>query len=370
MHDTSLSKPTLLVIDDIPENLTLMYQLFKDDYKVKGANSGIGGIKLAGSACPDLILLDIMMPDMDGFTVCKNLKANPTTSDIPIIFLTAKIEKTDELKGIALGAVDYVTKPLNPDILKIRVKTHVSLKLAKDLLNGEKRSLEKEVERRTHESLRQQEELHAIQNVAFYAMISLAETRDNETGNHIRRTQIYIKLLAENLRLKPRYTNILDDKTIDLFYKSAPLHDIGKIGIPDTILLKKGKLTEEEFKIMKTHTTIGYEAIQKAELFTGKTISFLKYAKEIAYSHHERWDGSGYPLGLSGTDIPLSARLMAVADVYDALISARVYKPPFSHQHAVQLIIDGKGTHFDPDIVDVFCTIEDKFYQTTQLYRD
>ncbi|EKO3487649.1 two-component system response regulator [Vibrio fluvialis] len=370
MFDVSSSKPTLLVIDDIPENLTLMYQLLKEDYKVKGANSGLRGISIAETASPDLILLDIMMPEMDGFEVCERLKSNPATAHIPVIFLTAKSEKFDECRGLQLGAVDYITKPINPDIVKARVNAHVSLKLAKDLLHGEKQALEKEVERRTLELVRQREELHAIQDVAFYAMVSLAETRDNETGNHIRRTQTYIKLLAENLRKNPRYALQLDDRTIDLLYKSAPLHDIGKIGISDTILLKEGKLTEEEFEIMKTHTTIGYEAIQKAEVVTGKSIEFLRYAKEIAYSHHEHWDGRGYPRGLSGTDIPLAARLMAIADVYDALISKRVYKPAFTHQDAVQLILDGKGTHFDPDIVDVFVDIADELYEVALRYAN
>ncbi|WP_415720953.1 response regulator [Photobacterium ganghwense] len=370
MYDFSSSKPTLLVIDDIPENLTLMYQLFKDDYKVKGANSGVRGIAVAESVNPDLILLDIMMPEMDGYEVCRRLKHNPVTRDVPVIFLTAKVDRIDEQKGLEMGAVDYVTKPINPEIVKARVKTHVALKIASDLLKGKNEALEKEVERRTSEILRQREELHAIQDVAFYAMVSLAETRDNETGNHIRRTQTYIKLLAEKLRENPGYSTDLDDNTIGLFYKSAPLHDIGKIGIPDNILLKKGKLTPEEFDVMKTHTTIGFEAIENAEKISGQPMKFLKCAKEIAYSHHEYWDGSGYPQGLAGNNIPLSARLMAVADVYDALISKRVYKPAFTHQDAVQLILSGKGTQFDPDIVDAFIEIADELYEVSLRYNN
>lgn len=309
----ALSAPaTLLVIDDMPDNLSLIYQLFKDEYKVKGANSGERGLAIAKHSAPDLILLDVMMPDMDGFEVCQQLKQHPHTSDIPVIFLTAKTEKQDESHGLSLGAVDYVTKPLNPDIIKARVKTHIALKLAQDLLRGENQALGKEVERRTQEVLKQREQVQAIQDIAFYAMISLAETRDNETGNHILRTQNYVKLLAEALRHNPRYSEVIDDYTIDLLFKSAPLHDIGKIGISDTILLKKGKLTEAEFEVMKTHTTIGYKALQKAESITGQTMAFLTYAKEIAYYHHEHWDGNGYPKGLKGTEIPLSTRLMAV----------------------------------------------------------
>ena len=197
MFDFSSSKPTVLVIDDTPENLTLMYQLLKDDYKVKGANGGERGLTLAETANPDLILLDIMMPEIDGYQVCQQLKSNPATSDIPIIFLTAKAERVDEHKGLKLGAVDYITKPINPEVVKARVKTHVSLKVASDILKDKNQVLEQEVERRTNEALRQKEELHAIQDVSIYAMISLAEARDNETGNHIKRTQAYIKRLAE-----------------------------------------------------------------------------------------------------------------------------------------------------------------------------
>ncbi len=363
MYAMSSSKPILLVIDDIPENLTLMYQLLKDDYRVKGANSGTRGIALAESAKPDLILLDIMMPEMDGYEVCERLKSQPSTRDIPIIFLTAKTERIDEQKGLALGAADYITKPVNPEIVKARVKTHVSLKLSSDMLKGENEALEKEVQRRTCEALKQKEELHTIQDVAFYAMISLAETRDNDTGNHILRTQTYIKHLAEKLRQNPRYANQLSDDVIELMCKSAPLHDIGKIGIPDYILLKKGNLTEDEFEIMKTHTKIGYDAISNAEKVSGQQMDFLKYAKEIAHSHHEHWDGEGYPQGLAGDEIPLSARLMAVADVYDALISRRVYKPAFTHRDAVEIILSGKGTQFDPEIIDAFVDIADELYQ-------
>ncbi|MBR9786660.1 MAG: two-component system response regulator [Vibrionaceae bacterium] len=370
MFDFSSSKPTVLVIDDIPENLTLMYQLLKEDYKVKGANSGERGLALAETANPDLILLDIMMPEIDGYQVCQRLKSNPATSDIPIIFLTAKAERVDEQKGLKLGAVDYITKPITPEIVKARVKTHVSLKVASDTLKGKNQILEQEVERRTSEALRQKEELHAIQDVAFYAMVSLAETRDNETGNHIIRTQTYIKRLAEQLRQNPRYTLELNDDFIDLLYKSAPLHDIGKIGIPDTILLKEGPLTADEFELMKAHTTIGYEAIKNAEKVSGQPMKFLTVAKEIAYSHHERWDGAGYPLGLAGEEIPLSARLMAVADVYDALISKRIYKPAFTHLDAVQVILSGKGIQFDPAVIDAFAEIADELYSIAEKYSN
>ncbi len=370
MFDLLPPRPTLLVIDDIPSNLALMYQLLKDDYKVKGANSGEKGISIAMSDKPDLILLDIMMPEMDGFEVCKHLKDNPETCDIPIIFLTAKAESLDEQKGLDLGAVDYITKPISPGIVKARVKTQISLKVATNLLLGEKNLLEAKVKRQSFESQKQIEELHAIQNVAFNAMISLAETRDNETGNHIRRTQLYVKSLAEKLSGNTAYAEELTPNTIELLYKSAPLHDIGKIGIPDTILMKKGPLSSDEFEIMKTHTSIGYEAIENAEKISGKDMTFLKFAKEIARSHHECWDGTGYPQGLSGANIPLSARLMAVADVYDALISKRVYKSSYSHEYAVNMIKSWSGSHFDPNVVEAFCEIEDQFDSIATRYAN
>ena len=368
MFNIAALKPTLLVIDDTPENLTLIYQLLKEDYTVKGANNGKKGLALAKQDQPDLILLDIMMPDMDGYEVCEYLKRDEATKDIPVIFVTAKAEKVDEHRGLVLGAVDYITKPINPDILRARVKSHVALKITSDLLRGKNISLEKEIAKRTEEALDKAKELNAIQDIAFYAMVSLAETRDNETGSHIKRTQTYVKLLAQKLRENSAYSAELSDDVIELLYKSAPLHDIGKIGIADEILLKKGKLTEQEFESMKAHTTLGFQAIENAEKVSGSSCSFLRYAKEIAHFHHERWDGTGYPTGLQGEAIPLSARLMAVADVYDALISKRVYKPAFTHQDAVEIINEGNGTHFDPNIVAVFNEIAQDLYQVAQTY--
>ncbi len=370
MYKFEANKPTILVIDDIPENLSLMYQLLKDDYKIKGANNGEKGIHIALNDHPDLILLDIMMPEMDGFQVCKQLKSLPETYDIPVIFITAKTETIDEEKGLRFGAADYITKPIHPEIVLARIKTHIELKIKTDLLKGENSTLEKEVDRRTRENMKQLEELNEIQDIAFNAMVSLAETRDNDTGNHIRRTQSYIKLIAERLSKRPLYSDVLTPKTIDLIVKSAALHDIGKIGIPDAILNKEGPLTESEFEIMKTHTTLGYMAIKNAEESSNKKMRFLQYAKEIAHSHHEQWNGSGYPEGLSGEEIPLSARLMAVADVYDALINKRIYKPAFSHTDAVRLISEGKGSKFDPDVIDTFIEISNEINGVALLYAN
>ncbi len=355
---------TVLVVDDTPDNLTLMGGLLHDHYRVKIANNGEKALKIAqGENPPDLILLDIMMPGIDGYEVCRRLKAHGTTRDIPVIFLTSRSDLDDERQGLALGAVDYITKPISPPILLARVSTHLALKATADFLRDKSAYLEREVALRTLE-------VQAIQDVTIMAMTSLAETRDNETGNHIRRTQLYVKALAEHLRGHPRFAHVLNDRMIDLLYKSAPLHDIGKIGIPDNILLKPGKLTVEEFEIMKTHTTLGRDAIEKAERRLGMRVAFLSVSKEIAYSHQEKWDGSGYPEGLQGDAIPVSARLMAVADVYDALISKRVYKPAFSHEQACATIIKGRGTHFDPDMVDAFVEIAEDFLGIAQKYPD
>jgi putative two-component system response regulator len=359
-HD---DKATILVVDDTPENLRLVSALLKDEYKVKVATHGRQALELAGQSPPTLILLDVMMPEMDGYTVCAELKRRPETAAIPVIFLTALTETEDEKRGFELGAVDYVTKPISPAILAARVRAHIALKQSQDALQDQNAYLEREVEKRTRQVQR-------IQDVTIIAMASLAETRDNETGNHILRTQRYVKALALKLRESPKHAATLTDATIELLYKSAPLHDIGKVGIPDHILLKPGKLTDEEFEIMKTHTTLGLEAIRKAEAQLDGDEGFLRIAAEIAHSHQEKWDGSGYPQGLSGEAIPLSARLMAVADVYDALISKRVYKPAFSHEEAARIILEGAGKHMDPEIVTTFAAIEEEFRAIAADFAD
>ena len=356
---------TILVVDDTPDNIFLISGLLRDLYRVKIANCGAKALRIACSQTPpDLILLDIMMPEMDGYQVMSRLQGNALTRDVPVIFLTAKTEVQDEMRGLDLGAMDYITKPISPPILLARVRNHLELKAARDLLRERNFFLEGEVCKRTRE-------VAAVQDVTIHAMASLAETRDNETGKHLRRTQFYLKLLAEKLRHHPRFSAALEsDKTIDLLFKSAPLHDIGKVGIPDAILLKPGRLDPEEFEIMKRHTTLGRDAIVAAEQSLDLALPFLTYAKEIAYSHQEKWDGSGYPAGLSGDDIPLSARLMALADVYDALISRRVYKAAMSHEQAVAIMREGRGSHFDPDLVDAFLELDGEFQSIAERYRD
>jgi putative two-component system response regulator len=357
-------KHTILVVDDTPDNLILMSSLLKTDYKVKIANNGEKALRIAASdAPPDLILLDIMMPGMDGYEVCQRLKREPKTMNIPVIFLTAKNEMEDEKQGLELGAVDYITKPISPAIVLARVKNHLALKSMQEFLRDQNAFLELEVAKRTREVI-------ALQDVTILAMASLAETRDSDTGNHIRRTQFYVKALAEKLRDHPRFAWFLTEANISMLFKSAPLHDIGKVGIPDRILLKPGAFEPGEFEIMKTHTTLGLEAIVHAETALGVSVDFLSFAKAIALSHQEKWNGSGYPQGLSGEDIPIAARLMAVADVYDALISRRVYKEAMSHEKAVQIMTEGRGSHFDPDMLDAFLEIQEEFRSIARRFTD
>ena len=362
--ETQLAKPLVLVVDDTPDNLMLMSAVLKDAYKVKVANSGERALKIAQlDPQPDIVLLDIMMPEMDGYEVCRRLKQQAMTRDIPVLFLTAKTEIEDETRGFDCGAVDYITKPISPAIVLARVKAHLQLKAAADFLKDKAAYLEQEVAKRTLEVM-------AIQDVTTLAMASLAETRDSDTGNHIRRTQYYVKALAEHLRSHPRFAHYLNDQSIQTLFKSAPLHDIGKVGIPDRILLKPGRFEPHEFEIMKTHTALGRDAIQHAEDALGIEVDFLKTAKEIAYGHQEKWNGSGYPQGLHGDAIPVAARLMAVADVYDALISRRVYKEGMAHEKAVQIIIEGKNSHFDPDMVDAFVALAGEFKAIATRFAD
>lgn len=357
-------QPSVLVVDDIPNNIALLGALLKDDYRVKVANNGLRALSITRAADPpDLILLDIMMPGMDGYEVCRQLKADPSTKEIPVIFLTARTDLEDERKGLELGAVDYITKPFSPAIVKIRVRIHLALKAAADFLRDKNAFLEQEVARRT-------DEVKAIQEVTILALASLAETRDTATGNHLRRTQQYVRLLAQHLKGHPGFSEQLTDQKIAILYKSAPLHDIGKVGIPDRILLKKGELDPEEFAVMKTHTTIGRSAIENAERSLGTSLEYLHIAKEIILHHQEKWDGSGYPEGLSGADISVYARLMSLADAYDALISRRVYREGLPHEKVVEIITAGRGNHFDPVVVDAFLTLQAEFQEIARQFAD
>lgn len=349
-------KKQILVVDDSEHNIDLIIDALDDQYRISVATIGPDVLDLMEIILPEIILLDVMMPGMDGYEVCRILKSDYRFTNIPVIFLTALTDDADETKGLALGAVDYITKPFNPHLLAQRVKTHMLLKEHRDHLE---------------EKVKQQSNLLDItQDVTIEIAGKLAEYRDEETGEHITRTKNYLRLLVDQTRqLKKSASRIMDDRYINLLIKSAPLHDIGKVAIPDHILLKPGKLTIPEFEIIKKHTVYGRDIIMNSARHLGRD-SFLAIAQEITYSHHEKWDGTGYPEGLKGNDIPLAGRLMALADVYDALISRRIYKPAFSHEKAVRIITQQKGTHFDPDLVEVFLSCEQQFHEIAVTYAD
>ncbi len=349
------SQCSILIVDDTEENVDILIATLGELYDISVAIDGETALEMLEDFTPDLILLDIMMPGIDGYEVCERLKRETRTLKIPIIFLTALSEAQSEEKGLLLGAVDYIAKPFNPSLVKARVKNHLELKMHRD-------NLELLVQQRTAE-------LELTQEVTIESMGTLAEYRDPETGGHIQRTKYYIQLLANHLKSHPKFSAFLTKENIQSLHKSAPLHDIGKVGVPDHILLKPGRLSEREFEEMKKHTIYGRDTISKAEKKLGNK-SFLHIALEIAESHQEKWDGSGYPNGWSGEDIPISGRLMAVADVYDALISKRVYKAPFSHSKAVAIIQEGRGQHFDPDIVDAFLQISEEFRRIALEHAD
>jgi putative two-component system response regulator len=372
----SASPTTILIVDDTPQNIKVLGELLKQDYHIRAANSGERALHAADSdPRPDLILLDVMMPGMNGYEVLRHLRANGNTKNIPVIFITAMATAENEEFGLELGAVDYITKPFNPSIVLARVHTQLELKRARDHLANENDWLEREVARRMRENL-------LIQDLSVRALACLAEARDNETGQHIVRTQIYVDLLARNLVEHERFRDALAGPRLNMIVKAAPLHDLGKVGIPDAILLKPGRLTVEEFEIMKTHTTIGADAITKAmeqalagaddaiEEIAGSAFAFLKVAREISLSHQEKWDGSGYPAGLAGDAIPVSARLMALADVFDALMTRRVYKPPMTLDETTKIIMDGRGKHFDPAVVDAFVACRERFAEIAARYAD
>lgn len=363
---------SILVVDDDIINLQILEETLGDAYKVHTACDGEQALGyFASGKRAELILTDIVMPQMDGYELCRRLKADPLTRDIPVLFLSSLDSANDEEKGLNLGAEDFIHKPISPPVVLARVKNHLELARARARLRERNAELEQLVVERTRELMRREQEVINAQGATITAFCALAEARDNETGHHIRRTQHYVRILAEYLRHLPRFAGQLNDDSIMLLFKSAPLHDIGKVAIPDAILNKPGKLTPEEWVVMRRHAEFGHNAITQAELELSQVeTGFLRYASEIAYCHHEKWDGSGYPRSLTGEDIPLSARLMAVADVYDALISRRAYKPSFTHAQAIEMIIEGRGTHFEPEIVDAFLACAADFLLIARRFSD
>lgn len=337
------TKSMVLVVDDTPENIDILSGILKPHYKVKAALNGKKALSIAaGEDRPDIILLDIMMPEVDGYEVCRALKANPLTMNIPIIFITGKNEEKDEEKGLRLGAVDYITKPITPAIVLARVSTQISL-------YNQSLALEDKVKQRTEELSRTR--LGIIERLG-----RAAEFKDNETGLHVIRMSHYSRILASALNY--------DEDWVDLIFNAAPMHDVGKIGIPESILRKPGKLTEDEWTVMKTHPVIG------ADILGEHDDILLKTAKEIALTHHEKWDGSGYPYGLKQQEIPLSGRIIAIADVFDALTTKRPYKEPWSVEDALVLIKESAGSHFDPHLVDVFLQNIDQVLEIKQRFAE
>ncbi len=361
---TNQTNSTILIVDDTAENLSILADILQPKYRVLATTSGAACLKIAGNdPKPDLILLDVIMPGMDGYEVLFKLHQNPATRDIPVIFLTALTTAANEESGLKLGAVDYITKPITPSLVLARVRTQIEAKQARDWMKNQNIILEAEVKKRMLEN-------NLIQRVSIRALAHLAEMRDMETGNHILRTQGYMHRLATSLNQHPRFATLLNDRYIDLLTESAPLHDIGKVGIPDHILLKPGKHSKEEWAIMKTHAKLGSDAIEQAERDIDMHPAFFAAAKEIARWHHEKWDGSGYPDGLVKDAIPVSARLMAVADVFDALISKRAYKPAIPFDQARDMLAAERGKHFDPDMVDAFLDGFDDFVAIATQYLD
>ena len=341
--------PRLLVVDDTPANLTLLANLLNRHYQVQLATSGAKALELARRHPPDLVILDVMMPEMDGYEVCRRLKADPLTAHVPVLFLTALSRPEDESRGFEAGGADFVQKPFNPLTVLARVATQLQVKAWQDALRDRNAWLQAELQAELQARLHEVDELR---DATLFVMVSFAEFRDEETGNHVRRTQEYVRTLATWLQDAGDARYALSPCQIDQIAKSAPLHDIGKVAIPDGILLKPSRLTAEEFTIMKTHAMRGWELLNRAAQRMGEAgRQYLQHAMDIARHHHERWDGSGYPDGLAGEAIPLSARLMAVADVYDALISRRPYKGPMDPDEALRLIGDESGRHFDPAVV-------------------
>jgi len=359
-----MPRDTILIVDDNPENLTVLGGVLRDRYHVRAANSGRAALRaVERRPHPDLILLDVMMPGMSGYEVMDALRADVALRDIPVIFTTAMDAEQDEERGLVLGAVDYLTKPLRPAIVLARVQTHLELKHARDRLQVDNAALETEVARRVHENLH-------LQEVALRALARLAETRDNETGNHLLRTQATVEHLAQLAAALPELKDQLDPRRIELIAMSAPLHDIGKVGIPDRVLLKPGKLDAEEWTLMKTHARLGADAIGRAVADTRQPMGFLAVAQQIALHHHERWDGSGYPDGLAGAAIPLPARLMAIADVFDALLSRRVYKAAMPIEEVHGVMAAERGRHFDPTLLGCFLEHFEDFCQLARRYPD
>ena len=355
-----IKRNRIILVDDNLVNLTLGRNMLKTFYEVYPARSAAKFFEILEKVFPDLVLLDIEMPEMNGYETITKLKEDERYRDIPVIFLTSKDDAASELEGFNLGAADYVTKPFSAPLLLKRIENQLLIIRQKNDLLANQAELQDYAENLETKVHKKTEEVISLQNAVLNTIADLVEFRDRLTGGHITRTNLYLKALFEDLVKNGIYKEEIVDWDMDFFLPSAQLHDVGKIAITDLILNKPGKLTPDEFEIMKTHVTVGVDAIEKI-MSNANEHAFLQHALLIAGTHHEKWDGSGYPIGLKGFDIPLEGRLMAIADVYDALISVRPYKKAFSHEEACKIIEDGAGTHFDKTLVDVFKRVESEF---------
>lgn len=346
----------IMVVDDQPVNLRLMEAILsKLGYAVHSFPRGRLALAAAAENPPDLILLDVSMPEMGGYEVCRKLRTDTALSKTPVIFLSGRAETEDKVAGFQAGGVDYVTKPFNAEEIKARIETQLRLHDLQRKVEGQNRELGRLVQ----EQIR---EITEGQMATIFALAKLADSRDNETGKHLERVQALCQVLAEEISAWPEYAGIIDAEYVRYIFEASPLHDIGKVAIPDSILLKPGRLTAEEFAVMRTHTTRGAETLELVlSKYPGN--AFVRLGIEIARSHHEKWDGTGYPSGLRGDEIPLSARIMAVADCYDALRSERYYKSAHSHEESCAIILRESGAHFDPNLVRAFCAVADTFRQ-------
>ena len=357
---SDLKFPTVLVVDDIDVNIMILKEILKDDYNVLSANNGREALKLLHEATvpPKIILLDVQMPEMTGKELFDILKVDEVLRRIPVIFITAENDFESEL--LAAGAVDFINKPFTPEIVKLRVRNQIELKNYSD-------SLEEMVAQKTEEVIKKTEEANHTLATVLQGLANIIEHRDVESGQHVKRTQFYVGALMRELILsRSEYAEALLYFQPEIIVRAMALHDVGKIAIPDRILLKPGRLTPEEYELIKTHTTIGKKIV--GELGDVGSSLYLKHSQDICYSHHERWDGNGYPQGLKGEEIPLVARLAALADVYDALVCARVYKTSMPYAESIRIINEGSGSQFDPVIVEALIPIQDEFQRIAEQY--
>ncbi|MDR0565397.1 MAG: response regulator [Azoarcus sp.] len=361
-NKTLARRARIILVDDDISNLTMGKEVLKERYEVYPLSSAIKLFEVLEHIIPDMILLDIEMPEMGGYEAMRRLQANERLAQIPVIFITAKTDEGSELKGLSLGAIDYVYKPFSAPLLRKRIETHLLLSSQRNELALHNSNLQGLVQQHL-------EHILCLQNVILCTVADLVEFRDTITGGHSNRTREYLRLLIDGLTRERLYQKEVSAWNQELLLSSSLLHDVGKIAINDAILKKPGKLTPEEFEIMKTHVKTGIRIIERIEQSVTQ-YDFLNYAKVFIATHHEKWDGTGYPLGLQGKNIPLEGRLMSIVDVYDALVSRRTYKPPFNIAEASRTIIEGSGTHFDPLLVDIFQKEADGFAAIAQNNQD